>query len=329
MNSFTANVTMTQIYQGVTVDNLQNLFSSVNMMEEAARQLAYNIAAAADAQVAALHTHIPYVVGKTDGTASFNSTDILKPLNDARKQLMLNRSPMDDLVAVLGPTEAANFRSLSQLQKVNEAGGPNLLRNGEMGQILGFRIMESQQIATNVVMNDSSVTATPGAVNNASGYPVGTTTMAINSLGAGTVPAGTSFYVKTISGTKYTVTAPATITTNAATITFSPPLRDAVANSDAVVITEYTNAAGGESFGLAFNRNAILAVARPTHPFQAGSGINSVIVTDDQTGLSIRVATQSKLLDSSAGYSESIAADLVFGCEVVRPESAVKIAGAV
>ncbi|HSD12682.1 MAG TPA: hypothetical protein VLC10_03930 [Patescibacteria group bacterium] len=324
INAFTANVTMQQIFQAVTVDNLERLFSSVSLMEEAAKQMAYNVAAKADSMVAELAYRIGNATGDTDGTIAFDDSNKFTHLNNARKILMQNKSPMDDLTLALTPSEAAGWRAISTLGQVNTAGSDALLRQGSLGRAFGFEVMETQQIVTGYVGTTSSITASPAAVTNASGYPVGTTTMNINSVGTGDIPKGATFTVASSGAIqKYSVTTAATIGGNAATISFWPPLTTAAIDTDVVTFDEYTGTS--RSLNLAFNRNAILCVARPTLPFSSSS-VGSYVVTDEQTGLSVRIAVEGNII-GNPGYTETIAADIVFGCEVVRPQSAVKIMG--
>ncbi len=79
-----------------------------------------------------------------------------------------------------------------------------------------------------------------GAVNNASGYAAGSVSMAINLLGSdATIPEGAEFTITSVSGL-YTVTEDATITTNAATISFYPGLDTAVINGQVITFTKST-----------------------------------------------------------------------------------------
>lgn len=323
-------VRMQHIYKAVQFDNLQKLFSSVDLWTEAARQLAYKIAKKADSIVCGLHSEIPYYAGATDSTTIFPGTgDPLIYVNTARKILMQNEADMDGLNLILNPTEAFNYRSKDQLRKVNESGDSSLLRDGNLGRVLGVNVWESQQIQ-NETLSVAAETASPGAVVGA--HSLGATSLSVNSVGAGSVQAGTSFTIAGITnGTgqlvRFVVTADATITGNAATLVIHPPLPSALSGSEAVTFTEVTSPPS--SMNLLFSPGAILAVARPVAPFVGNSGINSETVTDEQTGLSIRIAIQSKLLDATAGYQEAIAADMVFGAKVKRPEFAVKLTGAV
>src|SRR3990167_7143759 len=86
----------------------------------------------------------------------------------------------------------------------------------------------------------SQLTDLLGAVNNAPGYSAGDTSMAINSIqSTGTIETGQEFTIANTRGT-YTVTADATISGNAATITFFPGLESSVANSVVVTFTQST-----------------------------------------------------------------------------------------
>jgi hypothetical protein len=86
----------------------------------------------------------------------------------------------------------------------------------------------------------TDMTDLAGAVNNASGYSAGDTSMALNGLdSSGTVEQGQEF---TLVGSrnKYRVTTDATISTNAATIYFWPALDIAVANAAVVTFVKTT-----------------------------------------------------------------------------------------
>jgi type II secretory pathway component PulJ len=48
---------------------------------------------------------------------------------------------------VMDTTAGANVRSLTQLQKVNESGEQNMLRQGTLSNLMGFMLKESAQIA--------------------------------------------------------------------------------------------------------------------------------------------------------------------------------------
>lgn len=86
----------------------------------------------------------------------------------------------------------------------------------------------------------SQLTDFAGAVNLEAGYAAGATSMILDALQtSGTIEAGQEF---TIAGTRltYTVTADATITTSAATISFFPGLDSAVLNNAVITFIQST-----------------------------------------------------------------------------------------
>lgn len=72
-----------------------------------------------------------------------------------------------------------------------------------------------------------------GAVNNASGYAENSWQMAVDALGTGTMPKDLLFTIAGVDGV-YRITEDATITTNAATIKFSPRLKGRAENNAVV-----------------------------------------------------------------------------------------------
>jgi len=86
----------------------------------------------------------------------------------------------------------------------------------------------------------SQLTDFAGAVNNAGGYAAGATSMAVNGIQAtGTIEEGQEFTVAGTRGT-YHATADATISANAATVSFYPGLGSAIENADVVTFIQST-----------------------------------------------------------------------------------------
>lgn len=316
------SLSVQHIYQGVAVDNFQNLIAQPKLMGRLAERLAYNVARKADSIVCGLWNEWPYETGKLDGSAAFNSTDLLNPLVDARKILIDNQAPMDGLKCVLSTREAAAFRKIIQLQKVNEAGSSDLLRRGGLGSIMGFELFESQQVP-DATLSAAAASSSPGSINNSGGYAIGTSAVIMAGLGSGTLLKGTTF---TIAGTvtyRYVATADATITSNGATVSIYPALKEAVVDTAVVTFTEHSAAS---SMNFAFHPDAFSTVAAVGPPMRGG--LESVVVSDEQTGLSVRLCYDANALGGAGvAYTESIAADLYFGAKTVRPEWVVKITG--
>ena len=332
--SLTRTFTKAQIYKAVRVDNLQMLFSSVDLLAEVGQRLAYKVAKKCDSIVAGLWNQIPYEVGTLDGTTAIDITatsDQFKALNDARVILMQNDADMDNLTAVFNPFEASQFRRIPLTVQANTSGSTEMLRNAGIGNLLGFDILESQQIQ-NATTSVAAETNSPGAVNNVAGYPANTVTMDIDAIGAGSVKAGTTFTIAGLLNDEgysvgFVVTTDATIAANAATITFNPPLPATVADNAVITFREHT-AAGSQN--LVFHSDAIVAAIQGMANFMPGTGVSVSNVTDEQTGLSVQIAMESNLLGAAGvAYSTAVAASIVFGAGVARPELAVRISGRV
>lgn len=326
MVSTKRTLTVQQIYKAITVDNLENLFSSVDLMQRAAERLAYKVVKKADGIIAGLWNQMPYEVGEIDGTAAFNSTDKFGVLADALKVLSVNEAPTDNLRLALGPAEANALRKLTEAWKVNESGSSDMLRNASLGRLFGFDIYESQQIQ-DATTATAAQTASPASVTGV--QAAGTTALVVGGLGlTQTIPAGSSFSIAAFgtAGRRYVVTtAGASDGAGAATLQIYPGLEVASAGAEVITFTEHS-AASSQNF--AFHPDAIQSIAMAPSPFREGSGVASVSVSDPATGLAVRVASESKLLGGAGvAYSESLSADLVFGAAVIRPEWVVRITG--
>jgi hypothetical protein len=313
-------LTVQQVYKAITVENLHNLFATPSLMVRAAEQLAYKVAKKCDSIVAGLWNKMPYEVGPVDGTAAFNATTAHGVLADAYKVLFDNEADTSNLRLVLGSKEATAFRKLTNLYKVNEAGSSDVLRTQSLGRVLGFDIYESQMIQDNF-SSVAGESASPGAVVGVNA--IGATTLSMNSLGSGTLQSGTSFTIAGFSK-RYIVTDDATITTNAAIPNIYPPLEAATSGSEAITFLEHSTATSSQNF--AFNPEAFRSIVMPSFPL--GGGVDEAIVSDPQTNLSVRIAKQSTLLGGAGtAYTQNLAADCMFGADVVREGFVVRITG--
>jgi hypothetical protein len=313
-------VKVEQYVQAVSIDNLQRTLSNVNLMEDAASQLAYGLAKAADSTVAGLWNYIPNEVGTVNGAAAFTADLKFGKLNAARKMLTKNLSPTNNLRAVLGTSEAHNFRSLTEYMSANISGTADRA-TGEMSPVLGFRMFETQQI-----QNATAATATAWGtplINKEAGFAIGADSIVVDGLAAsGAIKAGSSF---ALGGHRYVVTADVTASSGGATLSIFPKLRSAVEDNDALTPVAHS-AAGSQNF--AFDPGAFAFASAPLAPFSGN--IHSVLVGDPSTGLTIRLSYETRLLGSAgAAMTETIVADALFGAAVIRPDLAVRITGEV
>jgi hypothetical protein len=209
----------------------------------------------------------------TAGTTPFASTHAI--LNDARQILLDNGAPVKGggLSCVLNSSAGTNFRNLSNLFKVNEAGSSDLLRKGELTMLSNFSIKESAGVA--------ATTAGTGAsylINNGSGYAIGATALTLDT-GSGTILAGD---IITIGSHKYVVAS--ALASNVVTIA-APGLRAAVADNAAVTV----NATSTRN--LAFDRSAAELVMRaPAQPYGGDAAVDRMTVGDPVSGLNFEIA---------------------------------------
>lgn len=209
----------------------------------------------------------------TAGTTPFVSN--FSEIPQLRKILADNGMPFDGQVSlVVDTTAGANLRSLAQLQKVNEAGGAELLRQGELLNLQGFSLKESAGVAV----------VTPGTgsgylVNNASNYAVGDKTLAVDT-GTGTILAGdvlTDSQSGVDANNKYVV---GTALSAGSLVLNDPGLRKAWANNDTLAV------------GAAFTANialhktsAELAIRPMADPPGGDAAVDTMIVQDPWSGL--------------------------------------------
>jgi hypothetical protein len=242
----------------------------------------------------------------TAGTTPFASNhDVLA---DLRKILADNGCPMDGAVTLAMNTSAgAAMRKLTQLQKANEAGGIELLRQGTLLDLQGIMVKESAAPV--------SVTAGTGAsyTSNTAGYAVGATDITLIT-GTGTVLAGD---VVTFAGdtNKYVVatgvTAPGVLSLAA------PGLRVALAAS-AVAMTVGSAATSN----VCFHRSAIeLGIRAPAMPSGGDAAVDLMVVQDPHSGLVFEIAAYK-------GYMKSMFdVRCIYGTKAWKPNHITQLLG--
>ena len=237
------------------------------------------------------------------GTAPFGKD--LTELTLALKRLQDNGAPTSDLNAVLNTTASMNLRNLNQLQKVSEAGTPSLLRQGVLGNLMGFSIRESAGFKTH-----EKGTGTGYLVNGEA--KAGATEIAIDT-GTGTFVKGD--FVKFGSGTtKYVVAE--NVASGGTKLKLVTPLKEDVADNSTVTIGDKYLAS------VTFPRSAIWLATRTIPVPQGGDqGIESRTITDPVSGLSFGVTLY-------PGYKQNqLEISLAWGVGVIKPEFVVPILG--
>ena len=274
-----------------------------NLQVQQIAQAMRTLCNAVEADCAATYSAASRAYG-TAGTAPFAAN--LGDPAQVRKILSDNGAPLSDLQMVIDTTAGASMRTLAQLTKANEANDATLLRQGVLLDVHGFAIRESGQVAPVSAVGTGANYVTSGALT------VGQTVIPLIT-GTGTILAGD---VITFNGdtNKYVVvdgiTEPGSITIAA------PGIRKAATSGKAVSIT------AAFTPNLAFDRQAIQLVTRaPALPGEGDSALDSMMITDDRSGLTFEVRMY-------GGYRKiryEIA--LAWGVKVIKPEHTAILLG--
>ena len=209
----------------------------------------------------------------TAGTTPFASNHNV--INSARQILKDNGCPVEDgsVSLVIDTAAGTNFRNLSNLYKVNEAGTADLLRRGVLLDISGIMIKESAGVASHTKGTGTSYQT------NSAGLVTGSTTIPLDT-GSGTVVAGdvVTFASGAGSGRNYVVKTG--IASAGDAVLNLPGLRGAIPDNNALTIgNNYTG-------NVMFHRAAVELIIRPpAMPDGGDAASESMVVFDPVSGL--------------------------------------------
>lgn len=206
----------------------------------------------------------------TAGTTPFASN--FNTVAQVRQVLVDNGMPDDGQTTLVVNTLAGtNLRNLAQLQKANEAGGTQLLRQGQLLDLQNIMIKESAQVVSHTAGTGSGY-----LINNASGEAVGQTTITVDT-GTGTILAGDIITHASDSVNKYVVN---TALSGGDFVIGDPGLQIAAADNDAVTV------GAAYAANVAFHRTALeLAMRAPAVPKGGDAATDAMIVQDPWSGL--------------------------------------------
>ena len=213
------------------------------------------------------------------GTTPFGSN--FNEIAELRQILVDNGCPVDgNLSLVVNSLAGTNLRQLAQLQKANEAGGSDMLRQGTLLDLQGFMLRESAGVASH------TKGAGTGYDFAAAGEAIGQTTLSVeggtvNSTG---IKAGDVITHAGDTINKYVV-GTGTTSTSGDIVINNPGLR--IAGVDANEITV------GDSYtaNLAFHRSAIELGVRPIAvPAGGDAAVDMMTVQDPWSGLVYTIA---------------------------------------
>lgn len=209
----------------------------------------------------------------TAGTTPFGTNHHI--VNEARQILVDNGAPTNDgrLSLVMPTTAGTNFRNLSNVYKVNEAGTDALLRQGTLQDISGLMLRE-----TGSPYMHTKGTGTGYLVNSAS-LAVGDTVIPADT-GTGTILAGD---IVTFDGdtNKYVVTS----AFSGGSFTIGEGgLQTAVADNAAITVS------AAHTSSVAFHQAANEIIVRPPAVPEGGDqAVDAMIVQDPRSGLVFEV----------------------------------------
>lgn len=234
-----------------------------------------------------------------NATTLFSAT--LKDVAFAKKFLDDRGAPLSDRHMVLNTTASAAMRGLTQLNSVDSAGDNGLLRQGVLGNLMGFGVRESAQVGLTATATGASY-----LINNASGYAVGSTTLAVDT-GTGTIPVGS---IVSIGANSYTVVTGFAGSGSGSITIAAPGLIAAIADNAAVTVLSAQDA------NAAFSRNAIILATRlPEVPLGGNDlALMREVVTDPRSGLSFELAVYPgyRMVHYEIG--------VLWGAKVLKPE---------
>lgn len=253
----------------------------------------------------------------TAGTTPFASA--ATAAIDARKMLHSQLCPRSDRRGVLNFDAEANALGLATFADAEKVGDASVKRTGEMGRLYGIDWFTDDIVPTHTAGTPGGTPLVNGALS------AGVTSVAIDGMGTGSYLKGDIISFAGHSQT-YVVLADAAASSNAATVTFAPALKSAVADNAAVTLR------ASHVVNLAFHRDAFAFVNRPLRmdgiPAELMGGraaatnvIARQTMRDPKTGIAMRLEVAERYKAVSWEF------DVLYGKKLVRPEFAVRIAG--
>lgn len=239
------------------------------------------------------------------------------------KKMFDNKVPMQDMANIHFMVGSQMYLDLQQTANFTQwqgsgPSGAESQRTGEIGQRYGFNFFVNQNVASATYIDFTDFAG--ALVGN---HAFGATSLSVDALGAeAKVDKGR---ILTITGdaNKYVVTADATITANAATLSIWPPLKQASLDN-AVVTIDSTPDNQTCVQNIAFHRNfAALAMARlPDYDDKAGGlGMQIASVQDPVTGIAVRARIYAVPTTSSI----QVALDTLYGYEAIDAHLACRL----
>lgn len=259
-----------------------------NVFEQLANTVGY--AAAREALIAqgirtmvnAIEAHVGLVAKNgssrawgTAGTAPFGTPKLADAAN-MQKILDDNGCPIDGRSLIINSSAAVALATLTQLTNVSEAGTADLLRRGILGELFGFSLRKSAQVANHT---KGTLAGSPTITN--ANFAVGATSLTLSAAGTGTIVSGDALSIANDTANVYIVnTGDADVSGGGTVILNAPGLRQATGAS-----TRALTVAANYAANMAFHRSAIELVVRPPAMPLEGDAGDHMIIADDKSPL--------------------------------------------
>ncbi len=242
------------------------------------------------------------------GTAG-NSPTTIAHILAGRKKIMDNRGTYKNIASIIDTTADTALVQLDKLQSVDYGPErPMALRENVIGKVHGASLFTSQNAGTTDFGDTAGTVLTAAPTAGSNSLPIDALTAA-----TGTIYAGTRLTIADdTSSTVYTLTADATIASNAATLSVYPALHSSVGDNKAVTFaTEFKQ-------NLLYNVNAAYGAIIAPKPF---GGLPSAVAS--YGGLSVRATFESATSD----MSDTFMLDVYAGAKGVHHSSGVVLNG--
>lgn len=278
------------------------------IIAEHVRPAAVALADAIDQSLCALYADVPW---HHDVAATAGVADIIS----VRRAMFDNKVPLRDpamLHWMLDGDMEADLLGQSAFTQWQGAGavGAEAQVSGVLGQRFGFNFFANQNVQGHVA---GTLSAT--AVKLQGAHAKGATSVTLDAATlTGTLTKGDSLVIAG-HDQRYAVTADATASANAVTVSVTPALVQAYADNTDATISLDEHAAS-----LAFHRNAFALAMAPLSELGNQLGARIATVTDPITGLALR----SRLFYDGNNSKVYVALDALWGVTTLDPNLAVR-----
>ena len=247
----------------------------------------------------------------TAGTTPFASNH--NTIAQVRQILVDNGCPADDgqLSLVMNSLAGTNLRNLANLQKANEAGGTQLLRQGTLLDLQGIMMKESAGISLH-----TKGAGTGYDVNLTAGYGIGDTSIVLDGGTVNTTGIKAGDVVTFAGDTNNYIINTGSTATSGTIILNDPGLRATLADTVEMTIgNNYTP-------NIAFHKSAIELVVRPPAlPAGGDAAIDSMTIQDPWSGLVFDIAVYK-------GYMKTmIEVRCLYGAKAWKPQHIATLIG--